>query len=96
MFEIEYSDLLFEITSEIDFKTVRELIHVQEGGRVWEQEKRCSINASHICFEIQRKKFEKLEEIAQEVQFKAYSFFIGEKGDNFSLRGIMYLYDNFI
>ena len=56
-----YCDLLFEITSEIDFKTVKELIHVQEGGRVWEQEKRCSINASHICFEIQRKKFEKLE-----------------------------------
>ena len=26
--------------------------------------------------------------ISQEVQFKAYSFFIGEKGDNFSLRGL--------
>ena len=34
--------------------------------------------------------------IAQEVQFKAYSFFNGDKGDNFLLRGIMYLYDNFI
>ena len=24
----------------------------QEGGRVWDQEKRWPINASHICFEI--------------------------------------------
>ena len=48
-----------------------------------------------IYFEIQRRKFESQKCLfAQEVQFKAYSFFIDCKGHDFLLRGNMYSFDS--
>ncbi|CAH3148393.1 unnamed protein product [Pocillopora meandrina] len=86
MFEIEYSDLLFEISSKIGVNQLERLVFMCR-KQITKGSERTIQNALEL--------FEKLEKwdklginrernlksrkclIAQEVQFKAYSFFIG-------------------